>query len=584
MSEDTRFVVEVVPDVTGIDRTFDYFVPDEMKMSIDIGSRVRVNLNGRRVGGWVVSRVPSVASKAVDEAELKPILKWSGIGPDATIVSLSRWAANRWCVGKLRPFLVAASPHTIVSRAAPSRRTKVVASPVSPAARELLREGGGVLRLPPTHDQLPAVLSAAHMGPTLVVCATVDASRVMAARLKRAGISVALMPQDWSSARGGVDVVIGARSAAFAPCPDLAAAVVLDEHEESLQEERMPTWHAREVLAERCRESGASLLLISATPTVVGSHARKVLAPSPERERAGWPSVEVIDRSSEPVWSRSLVSGELVDVLRDRSLRVVCISNTKGMARLLGCRSCGVLVRCEACSSTLVELDDGRLECPLCHLSRPPVCAVCSSSAISRLRPGVTRLREELEKAANRPVAKIEAGDIVVDEASHDVFIGTSATLHQLHRADVVVFLDFDRELLAPRFQAHEQAMALLVRASRLVGPRSRKGRILIQTSFPDHDVVRAAVEGNAAILMEAETERRRSLGLPPFSALAVVEGDGVDRCVESLTGAHNIVVARLRDRALIRAVDHRSLSEAWVSLPMAIRSTVRIEVDPVSM
>jgi primosomal protein N' (replication factor Y) len=580
MSEESRFVVEVVPDVTGIDRTFDYFVPVDMKGSIEIGSRVRVNLNGRRVGGWVIACEP----RDMSESELKPVLKCSGIGPDETIVSLSRWAANRWCVGKLRPFLVAASPHTVISRVPPSRRTKVVASPASPAARELLSEGGGVLRLPPTHDQLPAVLSAAHMGPTLVVCATVDASRVMAARLKRAGLSVALMPQDWSSARGGVDVVIGARSAAFAPCPGLAAAVVVDEHEESLQEERMPTWHAREVLAQRCRISGAALLLISASPTVVGSYSRKVLAPPPERERAGWPSVEVIDRSSEPAWSRSLVSAELVEILRDRSLRVVCISNTKGMARLLGCRSCGVLVRCEACSSTLVEMEDGKLECPVCHLSRPPVCAACSSTAISRLRPGVSRLREELEKAANRPVAKIESGDVLVDEASHDVFIGTSATLHQIHRADVVVFLDFDRELLAPRFQAHEQAMALLVRAARLVGPRSRKGRILIQTSFPDHDVIRAAIAGDAALLTDAETERRRTLGLPPFSALAIVEGEGVAECAENLAGVRGLAVSRRSGQVLIRAVDHQSLSEAWASLPIAVRSAVRIEVDPISM
>jgi primosomal protein N' (replication factor Y) len=229
-------------------------------------------------------------------------------------------------------------------------------------------------------------------------------------------------------------------------------------------------------------------------------------------------------------------------------------------------------------------MEDGKLECPVCHLSRPPVCAVCSSAAISRLRPGVSRLREELEKAANRPVAKIESGDVLVDEASHDVFIGTSATLHQIHRADVVVFLDFDRELLAPRFQAHEQAMALLVRAARLVGPRSRKGRILIQTSLPDHDVVRAAIAGDSALLTDAETERRRTLGLPPFSALAIVEGEGVDRCAENLAGLKGLAVSRRSGQVLIRAVDHQRLSEAWASLPIAVRTGVRIEVDPVSM
>jgi primosomal protein N' (replication factor Y) len=188
-----------------------------------------------------------------------------------------------------------------------------------------------------------------------------------------------------------------------------------------------------------------------------------------------------------------------------------------------------------------------------------------------------------MEKAANRPVAKIESGDLLVDESSHDVFIGTSATLHQIRRADVVVFLDFDRELLAPRFQANEQAMALLVRAARLVGPRRRKGRVLLQTSLPDHDVVRAAVAGDGGILTTAESERRRLLGLPPFSALAVVEGEGMEQCVEKLALEKGVVISRHQGRALVRAVDHRRLSEAWATLPSSVRSAVRIEVDPMS-
>jgi primosomal protein N' (replication factor Y) len=200
----------------------------------------------------------------------------------------------------------------------------------------------------------------------------------------------------------------------------------------------------------------------------------------------------------------------------------------------------------------------------------------------------VSRLREELERAANRPVTEVVAGgtstDGDFDTAGHDVFIGTSATLHRLHRVDVVAFIDFDRELLAPRFLAHEQAMALLAKAARLIGPRSGGGRILLQTTLGDHEVVRAALEGDVSILSVADLHRRQSLGLPPFSALALVEGDGVLECETALSGVEGVSVSRHRDHLLIRTATHQDLSAAWMAIPQAVRSTVRIEVDPVSV
>lgn len=584
MSGETRLIVEVVPDVTGIDRTFDYFVPhallDDPLADVGIGSRVRVDLNGRRIAGWIVSTKPD--SKAGEE--LKPVLKCSGIGPDEAMVELCRWAARRWCVSRLRPFLVTASPQSVVRRAAPKLRTKVVATPRSPAATDLLDGGGGVLRLPPTLDQIPTILSAASLGPTLVVCASVDTSRVMAARLKRSGLSVALMPHDWAGARGGVDVTIGARSAAFAPCPEMASAVLLDEHEESLREERMPTWHAREVLEERCRRAAVPFLLVSACPTAVGAHGRRVLAPSVQREHDAWPYVQVVDRGDQPPWNRSLLSSEVIELARRPTLRMVCVVNTKGHAKLLGCKGCGSLVCCDSCDATMVELEEGRLDCSMCGISRPRICSKCTSTSIVRLRPGVARLREELERAANRPVGELETGDDVVDDSKHDLFIGTNASLLRLRHIEVVAFLDFDRELLAPRFPAHEQAMALLVRAARLVGPRNRGGRIVLQTSLVEDEVVRAARSGLGGILTDAETARRELLDLPPFSALAVVDGEGVEECRQALVDVSGVEVSLHRNRLLVRARNHESLSAVWAGLPARLRSSVRIEVDPVSV
>lgn len=582
MSEVLAPVVEVLPDVTGLDRTFDYYVPDDLVGAVEIGSRVRVDLNGRRVGGWIVARRPAGAGD--DTQKLKPILKSSGIGPDADMVDLCAWAAWRWCTGRRRPFLVAASPDTVVQRPAPGRRTRVVVEPFSPAALELLDDGGGVMRLPPSSDQLPAILAAARRGPTLVVCASVDSSRVLAARLRRSGVSVAAMPDDWASARGGVDVTIGARTAAFAPCPNMSSAVLLDEQEDTLQEERMPTWHARDVLAERCWRAGVPLLIVSPTPTVVALHNRTLRAPSRERERAGWPDVVITDMSAEPPWSRSMLSSELISQLRDESKRVACIANSKGMARLLACRSCRSLARCETCAASVSESVEGRLECLVCGSSRPKICAVCSSGVLLRLRPGVSRLREEIEKAAARPVIAVEGRGESFDDSGVDVFVGTQAILHRVRNVDVVAFLDFDRELLAPRFRAHEQALALLAGAARLLGARARGGRIIVHTTLLDHEVIRAAFEADPSLVAQAETKRRAELHLPPFSALALVEGEGRDEFAAALGHESGVAVIAHREALLVRAESHAMLSQACENVPRAIMSKVRIEVDPRSV
>ena len=173
--------------------------------------------------------------------------------------------------------------------------------------------------------------------------------------------------------------------------------------------------------------------------------------------------------------------------------------------------------------------DDERLVCPRCDTVRPPVCLVCGDGRFANLRPGVTRLREELEAAAGRPVVEVTGGGPERPPEA-GVYVGTEAVLHRVGRADTVAFLDLDRELLAPRYRAAEQAMALIVRAARLVGPRSRGGRLLLQTFLPHHDVVQAALLADPGRIVEREREQRRMLGLPPYGALAEISGDGERR------------------------------------------------------
>ena len=568
-------VARVLPDVTGLDKAFDYKVPDGA--AVAVGSLVRVALHGRRVGGWVVALDPPDSH----HGDLEPIAKVTGVGPSAELVMLAEWAALRWA-GRQRVFLRAASPPRALRRPPHGQRAALVIEPRSPASTRLLADGGGLLRLPPTSDPMPAVLSAAGVGPTLVVVPGLDAAMLLAARLRRTGLSVALLPDEWPAAVGGVDVVIGTRTAAWGPCADLAAAVLLDEHDEALQEEGSPTWHARDVLIERCRRAGVPLLVVSPAPTVTAIEAVGApVRPPRERERAAWPIVEVIDRSADEPWKRSLLTSRLIVDLRDTGRTVVCVSNTTGRAALLACRACRELARCTHCEAAVALADDGALVCRRCGSSRPAVCAACGSSRFANLRPGVTRLAEELAAAAGRHVELVTGAGAAAPGRS-SVYVGTEAVLHRVTRADTVAFLDFDRELLAPRYRSAEQAFALLVRAARLVGRRDRGGRILVQTFLPDHPVLGAATLADPGRLAERERRQRYELGLPPFAAVAEVNGRGADQFVGSMATMGAVdAVATGTESWLVRGPDWETLGQALLSARRPPGSRLRVAVDP---
>jgi primosomal protein N' (replication factor Y) len=585
-------IARVLPDVSGLDKAFDYLVPEHLDATVEVGTRVRVDLHGRRIGGWIVAL--SDATHAVDVDRLKPILKVTGAGPGADIIGLAEWASVRWAAGRIRPFLVTASPErAVVGSRRPSRSTTPAHGPTSPATLAILdavdRDGtsrGGVLRLPPRADVMPTLLSAASFarrtsGTVLVVAPSQSQVAHLSIRLARGGLTVATMPNDWPAARAGVDVVIGSRSAAWAPCADLAVAVVLDEHDEALQEERTPTWHARDVMAERCRRAGVPLLLVSPVPTLTAvvecAGPSGVVHPPRARERSGWPDVVVVDRSDEDPWKRSLVTTPLIDRLRTPGLRIVCVSNITGRARVLACRNCRALQRCERCDAAVGLDDDGRLRCRRCETDRPPVCQECGRSTFANLRPGVTRLREELQGAANRPVVAITAtsGEPTAGaDIRSDIQVGTEAVLHRVGDTDVVAFLEFDSEMLAPRLRAAEHALALIARAGRIAP------EVLVQTFTPGHEVLRAAATGDPSIVTEGERSRRQMLSLPPFGALARVSGPGADEFVADLERA-GLDIGHGSRHHLVRGTDWMTLGERLIGTERPPGAKLRIEIDP---
>lgn len=603
-------------------KLLDYAVPTQWAEDVVVGTRVRVPLHGRSVRGWVVDDdvTPPEGIAAL------PLKSWLGWGPPPAVVDLAQWAAWRWA-GAGSFFLKVASPDTIVrALSAPpalpgailtgsTGERKVAAFSTllgGVLERAVASEGPAVLRLAPTTDLIDVVLAVlndrSRRGGVLVLVPNLGWAERLAGRLVRRGYPVST---DWAEARAGWPVVVGSRAAAWAPMPDIAAAVVLDSHDESYREESAPTYSAVDVVVERTRRAGAPCILTSPCPTAVLSYGRQLHALPAGREKAGWSTVELVDRrGADP--RTGMFSDEFVALARavldhpeamaDRG-PLVCLFNLKGRARLLACRQCGELARCTRCGAAVAQNGDA-LVCPRCAETRPVVCASCGRLRMKILRAGVSRLREEVAALLGTEVAEITgtsaAPGQVEPTTSAPVVIGTEAVLHRLRRASAVAFLDIDLHLLAPRVSATDETLALLARSCRLVGPRHtgpESARILLQTRVPDHPVLRAVVRGEPGAALAEDEDIRRQSALPPFTALAALSGpkaaDFAAEVRQSAAGVGaeggggdtDIRVVELSEGVhLVRAPDHVVLCDLLASVPRPPGRGLRIAVDPVAL
>jgi primosomal protein N' (replication factor Y) len=601
---------------------------------------VRVPLSGRRVGGWVVE----VDVEAPTGVQLSPIAKVVGHGPSPEVIELCRWVAWRWA-GRLATVLRLGSPDRVVAEVPPLRVRPADDRDADELAASVLLTGPGahVVQVSPVTDPLPIAVAAARLGQVLVVAPGIDTADRLARGLRGAGAAVARWPSDWQAAAGGATVV-GGRGAVFAPAPELAAIVVIDEHDETLQNESSPTWHAREVAVERARRAGVPCLLVSPCPSLEALRLQQddpllpgrstpppsdgsaeppsdqdaaplrpgaaplqparvdlaaierlapvgeVQLPEPHAraarrvERDGWAPLIVVDRRGEDTGRTGLFSSRLVELARATlhdGRRVVAVLNRIGRARLLACRSCGTLAECDRCGAAVHQDDDAQLVCASCGASRPGVCLECGSTALSLLRVGVTRAGEELEALVREPVVVLTGDAAPSASDSARVVVGTEAALHRVHDVGLVAFLDFDQELLAPRYRASEEALALLALASRRVGGRSGGGAVLVQTRRPDHEAVTAALHADPAVVSRVDAARRQLLGFPPAATIASVGGEAAPAYVERVGTAPGLVVHEAGDgQWLLRSREPGLLQDhlATVERPPG---RLRLQVDP---
>lgn len=350
----------------------------------------------------------------------------------------------------------------------------------------------------------------------------------------------------WLRIRGGeADIVVGARSAVFAPLPRLGMVVVDEEHDPAYKQEESPRYHGRDVALLRGQMWSCPVLLGSATPSLESFHRSSVgayrLLSLPERIGEGaLPQVTVVDLRQEPkrprqplIFSR-ILEGRIRERL-DRQEQVLLLLNRRGYATSLLCRDCGHILRCPHCNVALTLHRAARLlRCHYCtHQRRPPDrCPECRGPTLRQLGMGTEQVEGELRTLF--PHARIARMDRDTTAGRHghhfllqrlergelDILIGTQmiAKGHDYPNVTLVGVLSADVGLNLPDFRAGERTFALLTQMVGRSGRGPLRGVAVIQTYNPDHYCIQAALNQDFLSFTREELERRQERHLPPFT------------------------------------------------------------------
>ncbi len=356
---------------------------------------------------------------------------------------------------------------------------------------------------------------------------------------------------EWQRIKNGeADVVIGPRSALFAPQPDLGLIVIDEEHEWNYKQDISPRYHARDVAIKLANLTGAVVVLGSATPDVESFYRAQKggyrLLQLPERvtPRHGspLPNVEIVDMREElkagnrSIFSRSL-SKAITEALAARE-QVILFLNRRGGATFIQCRDCGFVLRCRRCDIPLAyHIAEETLSCHQCNQRYPVprVCPRCQSRRIKFLGTGTQKLEQETGQAFPRARLLRWDSDTTRQKHSHqeilnrfrdqeaDILIGTQMVTKglDLPRVTLVGVINADTGLNLPDFRAGERTFQLLSQVAGRAGRGLPGGQVIIQTYSPGHYAVQAAARHDYSLLYEKEIAYRRQLHNPPFSRLA---------------------------------------------------------------
>lgn len=441
--------------------------------------------------------------------------------------------------------------------------------------------------------------------------------------------------------RGEAPVVVGARSAVFAPVPNLGLIVVDEEHEAAYKQDSTPRYNARDVALFRARQAVAVIVMGSATPSVesfwrakAGSY--ELLSLSKRVSERPLPAVQLLDlRGRKSSTIHGVLSDPLVEAISDRLSRreqAILFLNRRGFSPFLLCRDCGFSFRCPNCDVSLTYHQNIRmLQCHHCDYRRPvpPACPKCSGNRLLPFGIGTEKVEEAVRQIFPDARTLRMDRDTTERKGAHaeilrafrrgdaDILIGTQMVAKGLDFAGVTLVgvINADTALNVPDFRAAERAFQLLTQVAGRAGRGSRPGEVLVQTFDPDNESICQAAAHDYLRFYFQEIGQRRELRYPPFACLAniVASDENEQRAIacaerlslelssEILNGAFDgaqilgpvaCPLARLRGRyrwhVLLRCEEKNAvlaiLRAALSRLSAGDRRALTLDIDPLSM
>jgi len=484
-----------------------------------------------------------------------------------------------------------------------------------------------------------ALVLAPEIGLTPQLLARFEQRFAASIALLHSGLTERERARNWLAARAGLaPIVLGTRSAVFAPLKNPGLIIIDEEHDASFKQQDGFRYHARDVAIVRAQRAGIPVLLGSATPSLESLYnvrqGRYRLLSLPERAGgAAHPQLQLLD-----VRGQSLQGGLSAPLLAAagehlaRGEQVLLFLNRRGYAPLLMCHACGWSAQCERCDARMVlYLDRTRaLHCQHCgaQRARPEQCAACHGGELRVLGYGTERVEQTLrQRFPDTEVLRIDRdstrrkgalGELLTRAQSGraQILIGTQmlAKGHHLPNVTLAGILNADQGLFGADFRAAERMAQLIVQVAGRAGRADKPGRVLIQTHHPAHPLLTALIRDGYAAFAEAALMEREHAHLPPCSHLALLRAEAVNRnapleflhAAQTAAGplAGNAIqllgpvsapmerrAGRYRAQLLLQAVrraDLQRLLDAWMPLLETIKTARKVrwslDVDPVEM
>jgi primosomal protein N' (replication factor Y) len=448
-------------------------------------------------------------------------------------------------------------------------------------------------------------------------------------------LSVGERHDAWRRLRlGQAGIVIGARSALFAPVDNLGLIVIDEEHEFTYKQEESPRYHARQVALFRAKLAGAAVVLGSATPAIetyyqalAGQHT--LITMDKRVDDVPLPPVTVVDMREELAKGRrSVISPALQEMLAEtlsRKEQAVILLNRRGYSTFVLCRECGHVLKCRHCDIPLVYHTPGHsLRCHYCQERHavPDTCPECGSRYIRYFGAGTQKVEETLN--ALFPAAKIIRMDqdttskkmahdkilAAFAAGTYDILLGTQmvAKGHDIPNVTAVGIISADTALNLPDFRAAERTFALLTQAAGRAGRGDKAGRVVMQTYNPDHYAIKNGAMHNYLAFYENEIAFRRQLDYPPYANLIKITVQAGDETLvhrnanqlaaelapaclgadTTIIGPFPASVTKIKDvfrvNILIKTRDVNRVNRQLTALDITSRKDVIIDIDPVNV